>query len=153
MTTTLTVKEHSKLEEEGKEKWYVSVLFCPAKAFATCQFYHRAVGCSPVDIFSCLAKSTLSHLAKGRWGWPQHALTNRSQFHRVWAQQAVPGSGKICSTAHTAQAGTGCLAQGCQELLVPQEGKFVRNTTVYWCLQGSDVSTWNRRHFPPGNTE
>lgn len=144
--TTLTVKEHSKLEEEGK--MIRQCTFLSSQSLCTCQFYHSAVDCSSVDIFSCLAKGTFSHLAKGRWGWPQHALTER-----VWAQQAEPGSGKICSIAHTAQAGTGCPAHSCQELLVPQEGKLVRDTMVYQCLQGHDVSIWNRRHFLPGNTE
>lgn len=34
METILTVKEHSKLEEEGKGKEYAKELFCPVKAFA-----------------------------------------------------------------------------------------------------------------------
>lgn len=34
MMTTLTVKEHSELEEEGKGEGYAGVLFCPVKGFA-----------------------------------------------------------------------------------------------------------------------
>lgn len=145
MMTTLTVKEHSKLEEEGK--MMCQCTFLSSQSLCTCQFYHRAVDCSSVDIFSCLAKGT---------SWQMRvtpACPDRSQSHRVWAQQAVPVSGKILITPHIAQPGTGCLIQCCHELLVPRDGKLVRHTKVYWCLQGPDVSIWNRRHFLSGNTE